>query len=419
MKKVLLFIGITILLLSLSAAILLYPLLLPYIGLKPLPELVTDTPGRIDSQLVAYQGQLEEVLISSAEKLDAPALSVAIGLGNEIVWAKAMGYADIKEGRKANLQTQFRIGSVSKSVTSVGMGRMMEAGLLDLDRPVQSYVPYFGEDKPDITLRQLASHTAGIRHYQVCFCFPAYESLSNKPFNTMEESVGIFATDKLLFKPGSGFKYSTYNYTLLSAAMEEASGKDFLDYMQQEVFQPLGMQQSMGDWSNKSIPNRASFYLVRKGKYRKANAVNSSYKWAGGGMLSTPSDLVKMANALLNDSFLSPNTKQELWEPILLSNGKMNPQHYALGWRIGEVAELVPEGKVKIVHHGGTITGSITLLILFPEHGMSIAMMVNRSGSSGELFTPIFDLAKVIFSAKAARQQEIPEKHAQQTSSIE
>ncbi|NRB53587.1 MAG: beta-lactamase family protein [Saprospiraceae bacterium] len=413
MKKVLLGLAITILSLLLIGAILFYPLLLPYVGLRTLPEIPSPAAATVDNQWQQVEPSLKESLLATAKKLNAPGISAAIGLDNQIIWSQAAGYADIDEERLASISTQFRVGSVSKSITSVGLGRMMEEGLVELDQTAQFYVPYFGKGKPDLTLRQLASHTSGIRHYRPCLCFPAYESLSNRQFDSMEKSVSIFGKDDLQFEPGHGFQYSTYGYTLLSAAMEEASGKPFLDYMRQQVFTPLNMTQTMGDWSKMDVPERASFYIVRNGKYRRAYAVDSSYKWAGGGMLSTPTDLVKMANALLNDSFLETDTKAELWEPILLANGDMNPQHYALGWRIGEVSELVPEGNVSIVHHGGTITGSITLLILFPEHNMSIAMMVNRSGSSGELFKPIFNLAKIILPAKAAIQAEKEQQHAE------
>lgn len=413
MKKVLIGLAITVLSLVLVGAIMFYPLLLPYVGLRTLPDYPATAAAAVDSDWKPVGAKLQETLLATANKLKAPGISAAVGVDNQVIWAQALGYADIEEKKAANVNTQFRVGSVSKSITSVGLGKMMEDGLVDLDAAVQSYVPYFGADKPAVSLRQLASHTSGIRHYSTCFCFPAHESLSNRQFDSMEESVSIFGKDDLLFEPASGFQYSTYGYTLLSAAMEEVGEEPFLDYMQKHIFAPLGMSHTMGDWSTKEVPDRAGFYILRNGKYREAYSVNSSYKWAGGGMLSTPTDLVKMANALLNDSFLDAATREELWTPIPLANGEMNPQQYALGWRIGEVAELVPEGNVSIVHHGGTITGSITLLILFPEYNMSIAMMVNRSGSSGELFKPIFELAKVILPAKAKLQTETKAEHAE------
>lgn len=162
----------------------------------------------------------------------------------------------------------------------------------------------------------------------------------------------------------------------------------------------------MGDWALRELKDRAIFYDVSKAKYKKAYAVNSSNKWAGGGMLSTPSDLVKMGNALLNNTFLSDATKAILWEPVPMDNGEINPQHYAIGWRVDATSRILGDKKVQIIHHGGTITGSISLLMLFPAYDMSIAMMVNRTGASGELFNPIYELAKVLIPAITAIEDE-------------
>lgn len=406
MKKVLFYSLAFLFTIVVIGAILFYPLITPHFGLKPMPVLEKRTSKIQDARFADQQQQLEESLFQSANELQAPAISVAIGVNNRLIWANALGHADIAAGEKASPSTQFRIGSVSKSVTSLGMGKLLEEGKLDLDAPVQDYVPYFGSSKPDITIRQLASHTSGIRNYSPCFCFPAHEGLNNDQFESIAESIAVFGKDKLLFEPGSDFSYATYNYTLISGAMEEISGVPFLDYMRSTVFQPLNMEQTMGDWALRELKERATFYDVSKGKYKKAYAVNSSNKWAGGGMLSTPSDLVKMGNALLNNTFLSDATKAILWEPVSMDNGEINPQHYAIGWRVDATSRILEDKKVQIIHHGGTITGSITLLMLFPEYNMSIAMMVNRTGASGELFNPIYELAKVLIPAITAIEDE-------------
>src|SRR5690606_12487415 len=126
----------------------------------------------------------------------------------------------------------FRIGSVSKAVTSVGLGKLLEQEKIRLNDTVGKYVPYF--EHPEITIRQLASHTSGIRNYGLCFCFPIWEYYHLKNHNSIEKSVAVFNGDPLRFKPGTSFGYSTYNYTLLSAAMEEASGSKFLRFMTDE-----------------------------------------------------------------------------------------------------------------------------------------------------------------------------------------
>lgn len=406
MKKVILYLLAFLFLLVLLGAVLFHPLITPHFGLRPMPVLEQNQSKVLDERFAGQQQQLTEILYQSANQLEAPAISVAIGVNNQLIWANVLGHANIEEGKKASTRTQFRIGSVSKSVTSLGMGKLMEAGNLDLDSPVQEYVSYFDPSKPKINIRQLASHTSGIRNYQPCFCFPAHEGLNNDQFGSIAESIAVFGNDKLLFEPGSDFSYATYNYTLISGAIEEITGMPFLDYMNSTVFQPLAMNQTMGDWALREIKERAVFYDVKNGKYKKAYAVNSSNKWAGGGMLSTPSDLVKMGNALLNNTFLSPATKAILWEPVPMNNGEINPQHYAIGWRVDATSRILEDSKVQIIHHGGTITGSITLIMLFPEYNMSIAMMVNRTGASGELFNPIYELAKVLIPAINRIQDE-------------
>lgn len=111
-------------------------------------------------------------------------------------------------------------------------------------------------------------------------------------------------------KPGTNFSYATYNYTVLSAVIEELTQTGFLRYMQKEVFTPLGMHHTVADEKIKTIVGRAGLYNFYKqdNTFKKATEVNNSNKWAGGGLLSTPSDLVKVGNSLLNNTFLDANT---------------------------------------------------------------------------------------------------------------
>lgn len=120
----------------------------------------------------------------------------------------------------------------------------------------------------------------------------------------------IFQHDSLLFQPGTNFSYATYNYTVLSAVIEELTQTGFLRYMQKEVFTPLGMHHTVADENIKTIVGRAGLYNFYKqdNTFKKATEVNNSNKWAGGGLLSTPSDLVKVGNSLLNNTFLDANT---------------------------------------------------------------------------------------------------------------
>lgn len=395
-------------------------------GWQALPDVhntepdVTIKDAEWDNEITASQKLLSRFHALS----QSPAVSVAVGVGNKLIWAEARGYSDIESGVVADTQTTFRIGSVSKAVTSVGLGKLLEQDMLGLDDSVGKYVAYFGN--PGITIRQLASHTSGIRNYGLCFCAPMWEYYSNDIYNSVEKSVAVFGSDALLFEPGTSFSYSTYNYTLLSGVMEKASGQEFLSFMADEVFDPIGMKYTSGDYADSIIENRAKFYEVNDGEYKEVYPVDNSNKWAGGGLISTPSDLVKLGNALLNGAILKKATVDTLFAPQPLADGTMNPQHYALGWRheismmlnpdieqsqpamimdssnllisqprTHETVELFDgKKKVRAVHHGGTALGSTALLILFPEYQLSIAMIMNKHSESYQLFDYVVPIAE-------------------------
>ncbi len=143
-----------------------------------------------------------------------------------------------------------------------------------------------------------------------------------------------------MYEPGTAFQYSTFDINLSSAVLEQASGQEFLPFMDSQVFDRLGMQATYADHAQPKTEHFATFYQIWDGYYREYRNfeikydVNMSYKWAGGGFISTPTDLVKLGNAWLNDStFISQETVKEFWTPAKLNTGEVNWQEYALRWR--------------------------------------------------------------------------------------
>lgn len=142
-----------------------------------------------------------------------------------MIWSKGFGYADIENQIPVDPSlTKFRIGSVSKTLTAAAMGDLMKKDRLDPDTIVQTYVPDFPKKEYEITVRQVAGHTAGIRHYR------GIEFMSSKLFKTVDEGRAIFEDDPLLFEPGTQYSYSSYGWNLISAVIEGASEEDFLGY---------------------------------------------------------------------------------------------------------------------------------------------------------------------------------------------
>ncbi|HEU5021990.1 MAG TPA: serine hydrolase domain-containing protein, partial [Bryobacteraceae bacterium] len=169
-----------------------------------------------------------------------PGFSIAVARAGRIVWSEGFGFANVEQGVAVTPLTRFRLGSVSKVVTAAGLARLVEEGKIDLDAPVQRYVPDFPRKQWPITTRELAGHLAGIRHYtEQDFAV----TLKGAPhYDSVSTSLGIFKNDPLLFEPGTKYSYSSYGWNLISAVMEGASGEDFLTYMQHAVFDPLGLR---------------------------------------------------------------------------------------------------------------------------------------------------------------------------------
>ncbi len=331
--------------------------------------------------------------------LQVPGLSVATGMNGKIIWSNAIGYQDIQNDKKVNQDTKFRVGSTSKAITSLGVGVLLQNGKLQMDTKVKELVPYANEKLSEITVKQLASHTSGIRNYKTCFCFPVWEHQNNDEYKTVQESVEIFNDSPLLFPPGTDFSYSSYNYTLLSAMIEGASGKGFLSFMESAVFNPLNIKSINGETSSLAQENISKFYEVDENLYKEAFNVNNSNKWAGGGFVATPTDLVKLGNAFLNHNLLDKETTETLTQPVALDSGEINRQNYAMGWRNSHTEKIFGQNhKVQIIHHAGTAVGSTSVFILFPAYNLSISIIMNKSGTVSDLFKYAYRLAKIFIT---------------------
>lgn len=309
-----------------------------------------------------------------------PGASVAVGIGGEIVWSEGFGWASVEHGVPVTPLTRFRIGSVSKTLTASAMAVLMERGQLDLDVPVQTYVPEFPEKRWPITSRQLAGHTAGVRHYR------GLEMLSSRRYLNSESGLAIFDQDTLLFEPGTEYSYSTYAWNLLSVVVERASGRDFLSFMRDEVFEPLGMRQTVADHTDSIIAHRTDYYEQGSDSALvNAPYVDNSYKWAGGGFLSTPEDLIRYGQAHMRPGYLQAETLEELQTSQTLRDG--SPTNCGIGWRIG----TQEDGDTTLGHSGGSVGGT-TLMILIPEHDMVVAGVVNISGPASFIVNRVAEI---------------------------
>lgn len=328
----------------------------------------------------------------ACEKLapEIPGFALAVAVDGQVVWSEAFGYADLEGKRATTPATQFRIGSVSKPITAAALAQLYESGKLDLDAPVQRYVPTFPEKGAPITTRLVGGHLAGIRHYQ------GDEFTMNRRFATVTGGLSIFANDSLLFAPGTRFSYSTYGFNLLSAVVEGASHEEFLTYMSRHVFGPLHMTSTAPDKNDSLIPNRTRFYERRSrllgGGFTVAPTVDNSYKWAGGGFLSTAEDLVRFGSAHLAPGFLKAATLELLFTRQHTTSGDSTP--YGIGWFV----DRDTLGHRLVLHGGGSVGGTTGFIVDRDSH-VVFALVTNLSDAR---LAPAQEI-RAIFDSVASR----------------
>lgn len=304
-------------------------------------------------------------IVKMMKKKSIPGLSVSVSIKGKTIWSQGFGYSDMENGVPVRINTKFRIGSVSKTITAIGLAKLIDKNKINLDSPVTNYVAYWPVKRYPITVGQVGSHVAGIRHYS------GYEFNSAKHYNNVEESVEIFKNDTLRYVPGTIHFYSSYGYVLLSAAIEGASGKPFLNFLYDEIFSPLGMKNTVPDHNDSIIPNRSQFYMmINNKKLVNAIYVDNSNKWGSGGILSTSYDLLKLGNALLQNKIISVSSKNVLWTPYKLSTGKENV--YGIGFR----NEKDKAGRT-FMSHGGTSIGGRTFFVIYPKEELVMAITYN------------------------------------------
>lgn len=331
----------------------------------------------------------DAILCDLVNENRVPGLAVTVLKDGKIILQKGYGYADLEKKIPVDATTTiFRIASVSKPIVATALAHMVADGGIELDASFYKYVPYYPRKQWDFTIRQLASHTAGIRGYK------GMEYGLNKPY-TIKESIEIFKDDELLFKPGTKYLYNSYDWVLISLAMQEVSGIPFEDYVQEKVLYTLGMTNTftpnvslsaVEELRNSQEPSRKSmqsadqvlslskFYSKNRKGFRTAIPVNNFYKLAGGGYLSTSDDISRLGQAYLDGKILN----EEIQTQFLTSekvNGK--PTYYGLGWQVSEDKRGRP-----YYGHMGNGVGGYSNFFVYPNEQMVFSILVNCTNPS-------------------------------------
>lgn len=313
--------------------------------------------------------QARKLVEESSRDKQFPGIAVAVSVKGKLVWSEGFGYADVESKTSMDSKRHlFRIGSISKPLTATGLALLYQQGKIDLDAPIQTYVPSFPKKSYPVTLRQLGGHLAGIRHYK------GREFLSDKKYETVLEGLEIFKDDPLLHEPGTKYAYSSYGWNLISAAIETASGEEFLSYMEKQVFNPLNLKHTLAEHMDRRYENRVSFYELENDQLELSPYVDNSYKWAGGGFIGTAEDLIRFGNAHMKPGFLNEETWLTFTKSQTNNDGKTI--NYGIGWRSGQDNK----GRDWFGHSGGSVGGT-SFLAIYPEKELVVVTLVNLSSA--------------------------------------
>jgi len=317
-----------------------------------------------------------QIARASLTEKNLPGLSVAVGIGSDIVWTEGFGWADLEKKVKVEPRTRFRIGTASTALTSAAVGLLIEKGQLNLDDEIQPYVPVYPQKQWPVTLRQLMGHVAGVRN-DGGDEGPLLSAHCEHPV----EGVQAFAKYPLLFEPGTRYRYSSYGWILMSAVVEAAADEPLLTFMRKQIFEPLDMDDTIADSAAEASAHRATAYFPRFGgdpRYGPDLMREIDYSCYAGssGFVSTPTDLVRFAIAINSGTLLQPATVQLFQTSQRLASGEETG--YGLGWDL-ETVSLAGKPTRVIGHDGDSLGGMVASFMTFPEHGLVVSVMSNTS----------------------------------------
>jgi CubicO group peptidase (beta-lactamase class C family) len=311
--------------------------------------------GPVDAGLQAFAAQVDSLRIAHR----IPGLSVAVVRDGRVVLARGYGFANLEARTPATERTPYPIASVTKTIAGVTAMRLVERGVLDLDRPMTSYA-------------QWAEFCAEVRDEGPPIFFRDYDCASPA---TLRHVLSM----RMNGTAGERFYYNPVSFSWASRPIMQVTGRAFSDLVAEEVFAPAGMTESAR--THRGLPLRADlaasvappYHWDSAGAFVRSPELEPQGDGAAGGVVSTVVDLAKFDVALDDGRLLSPRSKAEMWRPGRSPSGAVLP--YGIGWYVQEV-----DGR-RLVWHSGRWDGAYSALYLkLPDERLTLILLANSEG---------------------------------------
>lgn len=305
--------------------------------------------------------------------------SVFIARGGKILLSKGYEMANYEYDLPNTPQTKFLLGSVTKQFTAMAIMQLQEKGLLDVNDPINKYIPDYANGEK-ITVHHLLTHTSGIPSFTD---FPEYEQTMMIP-SPVEKTIERFKDKPLEFAPGEKFKYSNSGYILLGYIIEKVSGKSYEEFLKENIFQPLGMINTGYAHNSEIIKHRASGYAPSDSGIVNAAYIDMSIPFSAGALYSTNEDLYLWHRALYTEELVKKSTLDKIFTPF--------KENYGYGWVIDTLFNR------KRITHGGGINGFSNNITRYVDDDVCVIVLSNfELAQVGKICR---DLAAIVFGEK-------------------
>lgn len=306
------------------------------------------------------------------------AFAIAVSIDNKPVWVDAFGFSDRELNIKASPKHKFRIGQLTEIITALTAAKLYEDGKLDLSKPVKEFIPEMAS-KPDITIKQLASHSSGLKQFN--------NHNGNDGNNNISKVAETIFNEEIEYRPGDFFVYSQFNYDLIAHIIEKTTNNQFKQVVKSILLDTLKLENTEPDNPLLITTNRVRFYDFDY----LAQPINSAQidlrgKEGSVGYLSNVTDIVKLGNQIIYPGFLKAETLKLFKTNALLNSGENSMYSFGL------IVSNDRKGRTFYVSIGLTKGGSASLII-YPEDKLVIAMASNVTSESTEL--PILEVAGI------------------------
>lgn len=334
--------------------------------------------------------KVNQLLKESVDKKIFTGVAAGISIQENRVWLNAEGYSDKANNEVMKVQTITRTASIAKSMTAVAIMQLVEKNLIDLDAPLQTYLPDYPKKKAGIiTIKQLLYQTSGMPNYA-----SVKEAQTQKNYSDLAAAVEVFKNRDLRHTPGSAFYYATYNYVVLGLIIEKVSGVTYEEYMATNIWEKAGMIHTGVEKYQSEYANKSSLYhRNKKGKISLAKKENNlSNRVPGGGLYSTVEDMLRFGEAIINHELISSESLQTMLTKSAVEKPG-NP--YGMGWFMYGGKEN-PSG---CFGHSGEQTGVSAQLLILPARKAVAVVLANTSGAwheALELSIKLINLTKEI-----------------------